>query len=202
MPHTFSICTPTPFVQFCKNYDLHELSKPYYSVHIGHGLNYTFIPNLGSECKTTKTLNTIVTTCPGVKTTLYVPTPTSGVASGGPNASTLHTQLDLMQNILSETQKNASVSLRNFPIESNISNGQNNTNEFKCKCCGCCWQKDYVLKTKFYICQMCSTQHIFSPYDVSDLGPFENASQRQILFDEIQKFQKEIYQSHPGYWRN
>lgn len=196
MAHIFSVCTPTPFVQFCKNYDLYELSNPYYSANIGFGpWNYSFTPHFGSGCKTISSLDQIVTTCPGVKTTVY-----PGVSSGDLDISALHCQLDLMQNILSGTQRIASESLKDLKIES--PNMQSNTNEIKCKCCGCTWEKDYLKQTKFYICRMCSTQHIFSPYDVSDFAPFENEEHAKTLSSEIQKFQMEIYMNHSGYWRN
>jgi hypothetical protein len=117
-----------------------------------------------------------------------------------------------MQNILSGTQKIATESLKKINIDStstqstqnsqNTQNAQNNTNEIRCKCCGCVWQKDYLLQTKFYICRMCSIQHIFSPYDISDFAPFENAEHAQLLSSEIHKFQTEMYKNHAGYWRN
>jgi hypothetical protein len=76
----------------------------------------------------------------------------------------------------------------------------------KCGTCGLEWRKedliDHHLPKKLYWCQMCSTQHIFTPHKISDFAPFDSIEKANAIQEEIQEFLPKMYYNHKGYWRN
>ena len=78
----------------------------------------------------------------------------------------------------------------------------NNNTEIKCKSCNCVWIKSYLLQNELYWCQMCSINHIFTPFSVFDFAPFEDMEKLNLFEEKITKQHNDVYNGHKGYWRN
>jgi hypothetical protein len=103
MSHTLSICTPTPFVQFC--YNVNNDINTYTSYHIDTPLlHYTYIPESNSEsCNTTTVNNTIITKCPNVTTTVQLPQLLQHDIKS-PSIYDMKQQLNTIENLLQNTK--------------------------------------------------------------------------------------------------
>ncbi len=72
----------------------------------------------------------------------------------------------------------------------------------KCTGCGAVWSIDYLKQKKLYWCQMCSTQHVFTPHNIKDFGPFSTLEEAIALQTEMRKQQDFVYNGQRSYWKN
>jgi len=195
---------------------MYDMLNPYSSFHISIGsFSYSYIPPVETICSTIRKGNIITTTCPGSRTTIDL-NPISGVNSGD-ILRTLTNNLNLMENMINKTEILVQQCVKNLDIKNNIKMGETSydvetkkisydveTKEYdiKCRCCGSIWQKEYLVINKYYFCQMCSAQHIFSPYRFEDFIPFENDEDAQKFHDTMITENLKMYNGHKGFWIN
>lgn len=225
MAHTFSICTPTPGAQICYNMDTDK--NNYFSFHTGTPFfSYTYIPQFSiNPCTTVKLADRIVTTCPDVTNTIYLP-----------SMNSIQNQLDMIDSLLKNTQDRTNQCIQKMDHITGVSSGDtyqsvhrttpdinidtnngvpqinyeilvntqecNMNTEVKCKSCGCIWIKEYLLKIEEYWCQMCSIGHVFTPFTVFDFAPFSSVEELKSLEERMMKQHHNVYHGIQGYWIN
>ena len=72
----------------------------------------------------------------------------------------------------------------------------------KCPGCKCDWQIKHLKEKKLYWCQMCSTQHIFTPHPISAFAPFASTEEAIAFQKEMREQQQAVYNNNRSYWRN
>ena len=114
MAHTFSVCTPTPVAQVCYNIDNKE---NYFSYHINTPfISYTYTPSTSIDpCTTTYLPDKIITICPDVTYTTYLP--------NTPNIQNIQDRLGMIDNILKNTQNEANQCLKQMDYIIGIGSG-------------------------------------------------------------------------------
>lgn len=112
MAHTVSVCTPTPFAQVCYNVDSDK--NKYVSFHVNDSiLHYTYIPQFDTNgCNTVRTHDKIITTCPDTITTIHLP-----------SINDMQNQLDIIDNLLKNTQHNANQCMKKMDFITGVSSG-------------------------------------------------------------------------------
>lgn len=225
------ICSPSILpAQICLNYD--NQNNLYLSVNAGidfglFSIGHTYSPPplpplLPQPCVTTQVGNVITTVCPDHTTIITIENinqlmndvnsvmnsthdnirqsieKTTGVSAGDvwcPNGEINVMNLQFIPNI--QIPQHCQID-----VLQKINELSDNSNTIGCANCGSEFEKKYLKKEKLYWCQMCSTQHVYSPYSVSVFGPFNSIEELNELVNEMKLQRNIVYDSARDYWRN
>jgi hypothetical protein len=56
-----------------------------------------------------------------------------------------------------------------------------------CRRCQCKWYKSYLKEKNLYWCQMCSTMHLFTPFEIKDFAPFSSMEEATAFQTKMRK---------------
>lgn len=220
MTHTFSVCTPSFLpAGLCYNYDFNE---SYVTMHINLGsFNYSYKPS-SNPCVTTSTSNMIKTVCPDSTTTMILQNMTPF------NINDVKNRLDNIDKLINDTKINTHQCLNKMETITGVSCGDDyhnpKMNDFfgikitqpdekisisfggttfsdtsiTCGTCGCVFDKKWLIDNELFWCQMCSTQHIFTPF----LTKYFAKEDQERLDDKIQKQHHDLCTNNRSYWVN
>lgn len=212
----YSACLGNDFASICYNIDA---TSEYMSYHLGiPPFSISLYPSEGSGCTTVNGSNYIKTICPDSISTLYFNNPSEMTRSS------IECQINLMDKLIQSTGVSAGDCLSkqkqiNYnPLHNSTPNAHtdvqptfesineqctNNTSNILCKCCRSSWEKQYLIQEKEYSCLMCRTQHIFSPFSVTDFGPYDTPEQMISKNNEILQHNLSMYNNNiDGFWAN